>query len=646
MRLLKPLGLAATLGAVLLHYLWTASSTGNPFRFGGPQDDYYNLLCDGFLRGQLHLPVEPHPELLRLPNPYDPVANAPYRVHDLSLYDRKYYLYFGVTPALTLFIPFRLLLGMLLPEGFAVALLLFGGLAFSLSSFRLLLCQSRSHAGAGFLLVGIVLFGLSNFAPFVLRRPAVYEVAVSSGFFFSSGALYWLLCGIEGQRPRQSFLALASLFLGLAAGSRPHHLLAGPFLLAGYVYVVRRPHARGWTTALSLGGPLASCVVALLVYNHARFGAWLEFGQTYILSDSNHPSLTLFSPSYLPSRSFLYFLSPPTIDWNFPFFHLWPSVMPRLPPQGIVLDSISGLMPCVPAAALSILAPFLLRLGTANTLLARATAAILLAAGLVLAAFVSCYLGVSARYFLDFTPFFLLSSALVWSHLHELCAGRRLVRAALHACFGLLVAYGTVVNLAVGLTGYYDLFRKRNLPAYAWIEDRFVPLQRFLLSLGAPRYGTVQLRVRMPLRTDAAEALLSVGTRGRADVVCVRYQQDGGARLRFRREGTAGAAEARALLAAGRTYRIDVFMGSLLPGINPRALARVAPGLPEDAHRRLSVKVDGKEVMSGLFDFAAAPPESLSLGSNPIDPVHCGAPFSGEIELLGRSLGSLSRDGS
>ena len=39
------------------------------------------------------LPVEPDPHLLALPNPYRP--NAPYRLHDASLYKGKYYLDFG-----------------------------------------------------------------------------------------------------------------------------------------------------------------------------------------------------------------------------------------------------------------------------------------------------------------------------------------------------------------------------------------------------------------------------------------------------------------------------------------------------------------------------------------------------------------------
>src|SRR5713101_86638 len=97
------------LAVVFAFYLWTASSSGNPFIFGKKLSDYYNLLSDAFLAGRLSLVVEPSKELLNLPDPYDPSLNAKFRLHDASLYKGKYYLYFGPVPAVTFFIPFRFL---------------------------------------------------------------------------------------------------------------------------------------------------------------------------------------------------------------------------------------------------------------------------------------------------------------------------------------------------------------------------------------------------------------------------------------------------------------------------------------------------------------------------------------------------------
>jgi hypothetical protein len=56
--------------------------------------------------GSAHSPA---PEISALPDPYDSVANGPYRLHDASFYKGRYYLYFGPVPAVVLFLPFSLL---------------------------------------------------------------------------------------------------------------------------------------------------------------------------------------------------------------------------------------------------------------------------------------------------------------------------------------------------------------------------------------------------------------------------------------------------------------------------------------------------------------------------------------------------------
>lgn len=64
---------------------------------------------DAFQKGQLHIDVEPEPELLELANPYDPAQRQGiYYLWDRALYNGKYYSYFGVTPILTVYYPFYL----------------------------------------------------------------------------------------------------------------------------------------------------------------------------------------------------------------------------------------------------------------------------------------------------------------------------------------------------------------------------------------------------------------------------------------------------------------------------------------------------------------------------------------------------------
>jgi hypothetical protein len=109
-------------------YSWTARSNGKPFVFENSSEDNYNLLVDGFLQGHLYLPIAPNPKLLQTADPLNPEQNAPYRLHDISLYRGKFYFYFGAAPAVTLMLPFRLLTHTHMPENLAVAVFLFGGL--------------------------------------------------------------------------------------------------------------------------------------------------------------------------------------------------------------------------------------------------------------------------------------------------------------------------------------------------------------------------------------------------------------------------------------------------------------------------------------------------------------------------------------
>src|SRR5205814_5982790 len=83
----------------------------------GAKDNYYNLLVQGFRNGQLNLEREAPAGFKRLENPYNYNESKPYLLipgallHDLSYFNGKFYLYFGVTPALVLFWPYTALTG-------------------------------------------------------------------------------------------------------------------------------------------------------------------------------------------------------------------------------------------------------------------------------------------------------------------------------------------------------------------------------------------------------------------------------------------------------------------------------------------------------------------------------------------------------
>ncbi|HEX9189607.1 MAG TPA: hypothetical protein VGB87_21210, partial [Vicinamibacteria bacterium] len=315
-------------------YLWTASD-GQPLGFGEPLDAPYNLLAQALTRGQLHLLVEPSPELFRVADPYEPGRNANVRLHDASLYRGRYYYYFGIVPAVVAFCPWRLAGLGDLPEPAAA-------LAFSLGAFALsalvLLRLVRAHLPPPpppRLLAALLALGAFNLLPFLLRSPRVYEVAIAAGLFFSTAAALSFLRASEGGGLAP--LALGGACLGLAVGCRPNLLV-----LAAVLPLLAWPRDGGTgaprsatgvgrlaARALAVAAPLALALVLLALYNHARFDSWTEFGASYQLIGDRR--ISWLDPRHAPVVLYYLFLAPPSWSGAFPFlqpYHAWPFADP------------------------------------------------------------------------------------------------------------------------------------------------------------------------------------------------------------------------------------------------------------------------------------------------------------------------------
>ncbi|MBI3308848.1 MAG: hypothetical protein HYZ79_05700, partial [Candidatus Melainabacteria bacterium] len=163
-----------------------------------------------------------------------------YGLHDLTLYKGKLYLYFGPVPAVLLNLPFYLFTKHYIPDNlsvfiFAVGILIWGGL---------ILEHIRVHyfkqIPEWIILFGIGVIGFADLAPFLLRRSLAYEVAISSGCFFLLGAIYFIIKGFQGNKLKMKTLMFASLFIGLACGTRLNFILPAAFLQMFILYRILR----------------------------------------------------------------------------------------------------------------------------------------------------------------------------------------------------------------------------------------------------------------------------------------------------------------------------------------------------------------------------------------------------------------------
>jgi hypothetical protein len=337
---------------VIVFYIWTALFDGLPMRFGYPQKDYYSLLVHGFLKGHLSLDVEVPKALLDSKDPYDPTLRpAGTFLHDVSLYQGKYYIYFGAVPAIVLLLPFRVLFGVDLP--IVLAILLF--LSFSYAVLLLIIadCRKRFFSKSSIFLIFLicVALGVMNWAPVLLRRHSMYELAISSGQCFCMLALFSLYRSLMQDQMSLKWVWISSFCFGLAIGSRPTYILAplSLFIIFFYkkytLYDFKFPKSLKYIAASLI--PLVVIGLSILLYNTMRFGNPLESGHKYQLSGNYEAKIQEFSFRYLYYNLFVYLLSPALWDLHFPFLHITPVLKPK-PYQHYGMEIPFGLLRYLP----------------------------------------------------------------------------------------------------------------------------------------------------------------------------------------------------------------------------------------------------------------------------------------------------------
>jgi hypothetical protein len=464
----------------------------------GPADslrDPYNLLADALLHGRTWLDVPFDRRILSLPDPYDPAQRARYpspQLLDLSLYHGQIYPYWGPSPAVVAFVPFRALgLGDLPPGLAALAFALVGLVCSSLlllALLRALLPRAPGWLGPA----GVVALATANVAPFVLRRAEAYEVAITAAFAFSYAGLLALLRGAPRAPASVWRLALGSLLLGLAFAARPPMGLAVAFAAGVLVWLVRSGRAGARRdrvrAAAALLAPFLACVALVGAYNAVRFDSPTQFGQTYQLAGQKQDKF--LRAQYVPPGLWYYLLVPPRPRAKFPY--LWLNLVPSVPwPTPRAYDAAErtgGLLPDAPILLVLLVAPLALRRAPPRLRAAVAAAA---AFGAVLLVFLAAYYwGGIQRYELDFATALLIAAILTWA---ALVAGRRgAARRAIAVGGCVLIAWGALVGLALSLVGSDDRLRLLHPGTYASLERFFAPIPTAAASIaGHPILASV-----------------------------------------------------------------------------------------------------------------------------------------------------------
>ncbi|HEY0601907.1 MAG TPA: hypothetical protein VGD58_03300 [Herpetosiphonaceae bacterium] len=249
---------------------------------------YFNYLADAFLHGRLDLRV------------------TPASVHDLSLFNGRYYLYWPPFPALVL-LPFVALFGVGTSD--ILVTIALGGLNVALIAILL-----RRANDAGVIQLSALQRGLLVLC-FALG--STHTALAPYGRVWYTGQLVGFACVVLAylaalSLKRTAAFVCAGIALGCALLTRNHLVLAGLwpacYLLWRHWQVL---NVRGWRLAGYMLAGITPIVVALALlggYNWLRFGDLLDNGLAY------HQMSAFFARDYRRYGAFnLYYL--PTNVW-------------------------------------------------------------------------------------------------------------------------------------------------------------------------------------------------------------------------------------------------------------------------------------------------------------------------------------------
>jgi hypothetical protein len=607
----------------LPHHLWRSG-----FQWRGQQTDYYNLLVDGFQAGHLHMNLPVHPDRLS-PDPAVRAA-APYAL-DAGLYHGHYYLYYGVVPAVLVLWPYSALTGHDLSLNIVTLFFALVGYAFSLLWYARLRRAFFPRAGSLADLAVTLLLAFGPATTFLVRRSMFYELPLAAGYAFLCLFVYALTRALTAPERAARWIALASAALGCAAGCHPNHAVLTLLLALCTLWLLRRRGvARSSGARLSVAAVLPAALLgaALAGYNYARFGDPLnfgfEFGQNVFFSTGDK----LLSASFLWPNFKWYYLTPPTLQPYFPFFYPIAATFRPVGYHGAEAMHGQFVFFCTALVILGFAFGKMRRnLAPELRVLAWTLVAMAGIAALALMSF-----GIRAnRYMVDFQfPLAALVVVAIATFAHHAQVNR--VRRLSLSLF-LALAAATALNNTLAAIQQFDTFRNTRKPEYAALSAWLNPSWRTWEKLGLVNTGTLKLMVTFPpISARVGEPLLTTGGPGYSDTVYALQHPGGYLELMVDHHDFGGPRSRVLRYEPGRTYPIEIELGSFLPPEGDPYLERFDPSSARAHKHRARIRFNGETVISHPMDFHEAAPWDRQLGTNLVTHKPFATRFSGKIE--------------
>lgn len=241
------------------------------------------MLAEAFSHRQLHLLAEVHPGRLEAADPAHPGLPYPC-LTDSVIFQGKYYFLQEPLPGVVHLI-WRKVTGFHLPTGASIIAVALG--CFLLMGLLLFSIRSHYFRDTPVWLTWIVWisFAVSGSQLYIVSRPVVYHETIVWGAFFTLCATAFFFRALFEGRPGALTMFLCGLFCGLAILSRVTYATYAASFGLGFA-LTSLIERRTWKSVIArltiFAAPFLCCVGLLLMYNHLRFGDFLDFGRSRV----------------------------------------------------------------------------------------------------------------------------------------------------------------------------------------------------------------------------------------------------------------------------------------------------------------------------------------------------------------------------
>jgi hypothetical protein len=320
---------------ILFSGVCTYSSVSYGTENNTKESAYKKLLVDALIAGRTYLDYGNPEKLLNAEHPCDLfwLLKSEFRnglnvdwVDDWVWYNGKHYYYYGVVPAILVYVPYKMITGDYLSNWAGV--FLFCAIAVILLALLWRYCVTKYMPDTRYVLY-LLSFGVCFFASglnYALRTPVYYAIVQSSGFMFTVAGILLLLKSIDREKINYLKLFFACLCLALVFGCRPNMGIASlmvPIVLWRY---------RTWKLPLFVMLPYILVAIPLCIYNYVRFGSIFEFGMHYqigafsVIGHGLQNPIGKFIRMFVDSVCCLFY--PGVLSLRFPFVEgrEWPGI--------------------------------------------------------------------------------------------------------------------------------------------------------------------------------------------------------------------------------------------------------------------------------------------------------------------------------